>query len=626
MDLLVASLAFATSILGAAALARRIGGSAPLLLLVIGVIGSYLPFVAEPRLSPELILIGVLPPLLYATASTTSLVDFRKNAPAIGWLSIGLVLFTAAGVGLVLWALLEIPYGVAFALGAVVAPPDAVAATAVARQIGLPRKVVTILEGESLVNDATALVSLRTAVNAVAASVSVVSVLVDFATAVAGAVLTGLIAAKVVGAVMRRTRDTVTLVTLTFVAPFVAYAPAEAMHASGVLSVVVAGLALGQSAPVVSTATARVCGRITWTTIQFLLENAVFLLIGLQMRRIVAETANSGLSVTQLVVAVVATLGAVIVLRIGWVFATRLLGRVGLRASGRERSPAADTIIISWAGMRGVVTLAAALTLPEDFPHRSALVLIALAVTVGTLLLQGLTLPWLAKRVGARAPDPREDALQEAMVLQRTLGAGLAELDHADTTHDAAVVERLRSSATDRLNAAWERLGRADAQQQTPTDQYRLLRGKSLQAERAELLRIRSEGNVDQEVLTSVLATLDIEESILQVTQRLRADEQTPPLTPQLPSAPCVHLRDAPPGARPTDIQGCHRCLAEGTRWVHLRMCLDCGEVGCCDSSPGRHASAHYEQTGHPVMRSIEAGESWRWCYVDEVVAGAAAD
>lgn len=622
VELLVAALGFAACILAAAALTRRIGISSPLLLLVIGVIGSYLPFVHEPSLTPELILIGVLPPLLYAAASTTSLVDFRRNASAIGWLSVGLVLFTAAGVGLVLWALLPIPYAAAFALGAVVAPPDAVAATAVARQIGLPRRVVTILEGESLVNDATALVSLRTAVNAVGASVSVAAVLFDFAKAVVLAVLVGLVAAKLIALVMKRTEDTVTLVTLTFVAPFLAYAPAEHFHASGVLAVVVAGLALGHVTPIVTTAAARVSARVTWTTIQFLLENAVFLLIGLQMRQIVAGATSSGLSVGQVVAAVAATLAAVVGLRILWVFVTRLLGRIGLRASGRERAPVGDAVVISWAGMRGVVTLAAVLTLPADFPHRPALVLVALAVTVGTLLLLGLTLPWVSRRVDARAPDPREDALQEAMVLQRTLGAGLAELDRASTGEDTDLVSRLRNQATDRINAAWEQLGRFDPQLPTPAERYRQLRRRSLDAERTELLRIRSEGKVDQDVLVSVLNALDIEESILQGVQRRRDELEVTPLAPELPVAPCSHLADARAGTLPERLDACPRCVAEGTRWVHLRMCLTCGDVGCCDSSPRRHASAHYRETSHPVMRSIEPGESWRWCYVDELVGG----
>jgi CPA1 family monovalent cation:H+ antiporter len=291
VQIAVTLIAIVATVTVVAGLAKRFGVAAPLALILVGVIASYLPFIAEPQLSSDVVLVGLLPPLLYAAAVRTSLVDFRANKAAIGLLSVGLVLFTAAGVGLVTWWVLGVPFAMAFALGAIVAPPDAVAATAVARRIGLPRRVVTILEGESLVNDATALVSLRTAIAAftTAGAVSFGTVARDFGWAVVGGVLFGVAVGMGIALVRRHVSDPAIDTSISFIVPYVAYLPAEHYHASGVLAVVVAGLLLGHKSPLVQTASSRLAERINWTTVQFLLENAVFLLIGLQVKQVVQE-------------------------------------------------------------------------------------------------------------------------------------------------------------------------------------------------------------------------------------------------------------------------------------------------------------------------------------------------
>lgn len=621
MEVVIPLTLFAVTVLGGTLLAERLRLQGPLVLLAIGVLGSYLPFVHEPALSPELVLVGILPPLLYATAINTPLADFRENLAPIGWLSVGLVIFTAAGVGLVVWRVLGVPFAAAFAIGAVVAPPDAVAATAVGRQIGLPRRVTTILEGESLVNDATALVSLRTAVTALAAPVSAAAIALDFAKAVAIAVLVGVVVAKVGALAFRRIDNPIVTTLLTFVLPFVAYAPAEELHASGVLAVVITGLLVGHQGPVTQDARARLFQRMNWATIQFLLENSVFLLMGLQVRRIVAEGVAETSGWT-LVGTCLAVLGAVIALRVVWVVATRLWLRPRNRRSGQApRLSWQESAIISWAGMRGVVTIAAALTLPLGAPLRATLVLVALATTIGTLVLQGLTLPLLARALGVRGPDPREDALQEATVLRATMARGLAAAQEAAGPGDTAVLERLQESYELRVNRAWERLGRSSDELETPSDAFRRLRLVSIDAERRALLEMRKENGLEQEVLSGVLDGLDMEETMLGSLDERAQAIRSAPLATQLPEAPCDHLADAP-CARPPDEDGpqCHECQVERTEPVHLRMCLECGHVACCDSSPGRHAEAHFQQSGHPVMRSIEPGESWRWCYVDEVL------
>ncbi|SDB95382.1 sodium/proton antiporter, CPA1 family [Raineyella antarctica] len=607
---LVALVVVATSVV-----ADRLHASAPLLLMLVGLVGSVLPFVRVPALSPELVLVGLLPPLLYATAVNTSLVDFRQNLPSIGLLSVGLVLFTVAGVGLVVRLVLDVPWAAAFALGAVVAPPDAVAASAVARRVGLPRRIVTVLEGESLVNDATALTSLRSATIALTVSLSAVSVGLDFLWAVLAAVAVGLVVARLAGLAFRHLDEAPVTTALSFIVPFAAYVPTELVHGSGVLAVVVAGLALGHRSPRDQGAEERLAQRINWSTVQFLLENAVFLLIGLQATSIVRAAADSGHDARVVVLSCVSALAAVIVLRMVWVLATRAILR------GRTAFTLRESLVVGWAGMRGVVTLAAALALPATTPGRPVLVLAALVVTVGTLLLQGATLPLLARRLGLRGPDPREDAISTAVVLQKAAGAGIAAVEQLAGPEDRAVVDELRAEARRRVNGVWERLGRPSSEHGASPQRTRHdLRLAGLAAEREELLRIRDEARVDQSVVSSILNGIDLEESLAGYLNGEDLATSEVPFHAQLPDEPCEHLRSAPQVVAPSSLTGCPDCLRAGLTWVHLRMCLDCGNIGCCDSSPGRHAAAHFRATGHPVMRSFEPGESWRWCFVDEIL------
>ncbi|GAB3925354.1 Na+/H+ antiporter [Kribbella albertanoniae] len=632
MHIAIEIVALVAVVAGGAALARRIGLSAPLLLVVIGVAASYLPFVPRVELEPEVVLIGFLPPLLYSAAIKTSLVDFTKHRRSIGLLSVGLVAFTAVGVGLVAWWLLNLvadsqgyeplPLWAAFAIGAVIAPPDAVAATAIAKRVGLPRRVVTILEGESLINDATALVILRTAIGAALVVPTVLHVGLDFLRAAGGGVVIGLVVAIVLAKIRKRFTDPVLDTTLSLTAPFIAYVAAENhyIHASGVLAVVVCGLILGHKAPIIQSAKSRISERTNWRTFQFLLENTVFLLIGLQTRWILDDLAESPLPAWLIAASTVAVFLATVLLRPIWVIPTTYLSR---RILGRSRpGPVSFSalIVVCWAGMRGVVTLAAVFTLPEDTPHREVLVFMALAVTGGTLLLQGSTLPWLVRRLQLPGPDPAEDALQEAAVLQGAHRAAIEKLDEISTPDDPeAVLALLRQRGESRALAAWERLGRPETEYETPSEAYRRLRTAMLEAERAHLLKIRDGGLVADEVLQRAQAALDIEESLLDRDEDDdvggRSEDLRPPASA---SGACAHLIDAPVVVTPNTPEGCEECLADGGSWVHLRLCLECGHVGCCDSSEMKHASKHYDETKHPVMRSFEPGENWRWCFVDE--------
>ena len=633
MDLaidLVALLAIAAL---AAGLANRFGLSAPLILTALGLVLSYVPGMPVLPLEPEIVLLGVLPPLLYATAIRTPWVDLSRNRRPIGLLSVGLVIFTAFAVALVVRLVLpEVPFALALAFGAVVAPPDAVAASAVARRVRMPRVVVSLLEGESLLNDATALVMLRTAIVAMGAAeqFDLLEVGVDFLRAVLAGIAAGWVIAQVVSYIRRKVEDPVLDTSLSLIVPYMSYLAAEELEGSGVIAVVITGLMLGHRSTEIQSAASRVTERVIWRTVQFLLESVVFLLIGLQIQDLVSaalkDKATPNADVLLLCVAVLVT---VVLVRGLWVFPGTYLPRLIPKiARAEERPPARNVALVAWAGMRGVVTLAAVLTIPERTEDgalvagRPALVVAAFAVVIGTLLLQGTTLPWLVKVLKVDGPDPAQDALQEALVQQRAARAGLERLAEAQRKSDPPeVVASLETWGERVANAAWERLGAITAERETPAAAFHRLRVSMLEAERKVVADIQRSGSLPHDLAEKVLERLDQEEAMLggfSAGSAAQPDPETTALTAPTEAA-CDHLRDTPGIVHPTTPpDACPDCLEIGdTNWVHLRMCLTCGHVGCCDSSPNRHADAHYRDTEHPVMRSIELGEAWRWCFVD---------
>ncbi len=621
MDIALGILAIVAVVVAVVVLAERISVPAPLFLMVVGVGASFIPGIPEIHLSSDVVLLGFLPPLLYAAAIRTSVIDFRANLRAIGYLSVLLVIVTSFGIGLLTWLILPVPPAVAFSFGAVVAPPDAVAATSVARRVGLPRKLVTILEGESLVNDATAITCLRAGIAAIGGTATVGGISLAFVLAVGVGLLVGLVVALLAGVIRKHTHATVLDTAISLMVPFAAYLPAEELHGSGVIAVVTAGLYLGHRSPVIQAAQSRLSERINWTTIQFLLENAVFLLIGLQARWILNGLAQSSVPGTRIAGFCEVIFAGVIVIRIGWLAAGRLFLFRGQGRNESARRSWPETLIIGWAGMRGVVTLAVAFLLPPDIQHRDILLFGAMVVVVGTLLLQGLTLPVLARRLGVRGPDPREDALQLASVLHSSANAAIRRLDEEITGAELdATISTLRERIRSRSNGIWERLG-TEGDTETPSEEYRRLRLNTLHTERDEILRIRSTGKVDHEVIGQALSALDVEESMLnqgaERAETLRVRQLESPFDP---ADACQHLHAAPTVVAPKGPGICLECERDGTRPVHLRLCLDCGHVGCCDSSVGRHASLHFASSHHPVMRSFETGETWRWCYVDELL------
>ncbi len=540
--------ALAAVVTAASALSRRVPLPPPLSLTVLGLAASFVPGVPPVRLTPDIVL----------------------------------VIVTTLVTALMIWWLLPVPFAVAVAVGAVVAPPDAVAATAVARRVGMPRRMVTVLEGAALLNDATSLVGLRTAIAATSTTLSVWGVGLSFLLTAAGGLAVGLAVAVVTGRVRRVITDEITDTAVSLVTPFLAYLVAEELHVSGVLAVVVAGLILSHKAYLLQSASSRIFERTNWRTIEFLLENAVFFSIGLQARQIVADASESRLPVGRVILVCVAVPLTVMALRPLWVFPMVyppvLVSRI------RRSSPTVDPLPwsvpagISWAGMRGVVTVAAAFVLPTDTPYLSVLVLIAIVVVGSTLLLQGATLPLLLTRLGLRGPDVAAEALQLATLQEKVSAAGLERLDEiggAGVSPD--VLERLRRRSQERRDAAWERLGGVD---ETPSQAHARLRTQMIDAERTKLLRIRDEGLVASEVLAEALGAIDVEETVLQLGEMLNLAERDEDLVPRQTLRTCSHLGAAATTVRPGTPGGCKECLEEGLEWVHLRICLSCGHVG----------------------------------------------
>jgi CPA1 family monovalent cation:H+ antiporter len=386
-----------------------------------------------------------------------------------------------------------------------------------------------------------------------------------------------------------------------------------------VIAVVVAGLLLGHKAPILQTAQSRIAERLNWRTIAFVLENTVFLLIGLQTSRILSDVADGGLSAGRVVAVCAATIVTCIVLRLVWVFPARyLIVRPGPDPVSGRRPPPSFTFILGWAGMRGVVTLAAAFVIPDDTPHREVLLLMAFTVVAATLFLQGSSLPWVARRLRVPSPDPAEDALARATLLQQASKAALHRLDELEYEDSQGVVDLIRQRLDQRNFAAWERLSTV-ADRESPSDLYARIRLSMLEAERTKVLKIRDSGKVDSEVVADVLAALDVEESMLDVATEERKELQEYS-TIRNTGLTCEDLGRYPVTETASDPV-CQACLDEELEWVALRQCLECGNVACCDSSVGQHATKHFQDATHPVMETAEPGEDWRWCYVHHTTA-----
>ena len=402
-------------------IARRLGIAYPIFLVIGGLLLGLVPGLPRPHVEPDLIFLLVLPPILYTTAFFTPLRSLRADLGNISSLAIGLIIATAGAVAVVAHALIGgITWPVALALGAIVAPSDSIAAAAIVARLAVPRRIVTLLEGESLLNDATALTIYRIAVAAaVGGALSWTGALTTFAIAGLGGWAIGLAVGWVIAQIRSRIEDTPVEITISLLTPYAAFLPAEQLGASGVIATVVAGLYLGRRGSRIMGADVRLTGRAVWETVTFLLYGFVFILTGLEMPPLLRSLTPS--VAIQLVGIGVAVTGVLVAVRALWIFATAYVPPL-LRGQPRTPHLLAHSVVLSWAGMRGVVSLAVALALPLSlpdggpFPAREALLVVTLTVIVLTLLGQGLTLPWLIRslRLGADVEVREEEGQRQA--------------------------------------------------------------------------------------------------------------------------------------------------------------------------------------------------------------------
>ena len=494
--------------------AQRVGVPYPALIVLGGVGLAFIPGLPRLTLEPDLVLLVFLPPLLFSAAVGTPLRDLRTNLAPIARLSIGLVLFTMAVVAIVAqWAIPGLGWAAALTLGAIVAPTDALAATTVFRRLGTPRIVVTLIEGEGLLNDATALIAYRAAVVAVASgSFILAQALGDFVIAAVGGVALGILVGRLAIEILRRLDDPPVEVAISLVIPFAAYLPADYFHMSGVLAAVAAGLVIGRRLGTILTPSSRILWLSTWKMVGFILNGFVFVLIGLQLPEILAGLGTRSTANVLGLIALVSA--AVIAARFVFVFTASLLPGSPRRVLARTDPSLAWrlTFVVSWAGLRGAVSLAAALALPATFPERNLILLLTFAVILVTLVGQGLTLPLVLRHVHWDGAEPDGDEARFAR--ERAYQAGLDEVARArpDWPTHQPLFDRLESGLRDRGgHLATEDPDETEERRQERVEHEEIQRGV-IGAQREAVIELRDRGEINDQTLRTIERELDLEE------------------------------------------------------------------------------------------------------------------
>jgi len=528
------------------AAARRLALPSPFLLLPAGILLGFVPRFPTITLDPNLVLLVFLPPLVYAGSALGSWTEFRRNIRPISLLSIGCVLFTTAFVALAAHSLIPgFGWAEAFVLGAIISPPDEVAAISIARRLGIPKGISAVLEGEGLVNDATALTVYRVAAAAVVThSFSWINAGGTFSMMVAGEIAWGVMVGWVMLRVRRMLHNTSLEVTLSLLTPFIAFLPVERLGGTGVLATVSAGLYVGYMSSQLVAATTRLELVPVWQIIEFVLDGILFLVAGLQLHRILAP-----LSRTNHVLLCAYGIGIgllVIVLRIAWVFMiAQMQTMFGLKLRRGEPNPRWQRLfIVSWSGMRGAISLAAALSIPlltsagAAFPQRDMVIFLTFCVIVSTLLLQGLSLPWLIRLLGIDREGRQERAAsghQEIEARRQAAEAALALLAarRKDGSYPEALLDRIEDQYRYRSAQFRAHLdGDHDGAVQHGTHRYNV-QAELIETERSVMLQLRHSGVIDDDILRRIEKDLDLQEMRLRqgITEyNLYADQQEEPL------------------------------------------------------------------------------------------------
>jgi monovalent cation/hydrogen antiporter len=513
-------LALMVAVAGLSVLARMVRVPYPILLVLGGLVLGFVPGMPEVELPPELVLVAFLPPLLYWAGFFSSPRDLKADARAIGLAAVGLVLATTVAVAVVAHAVVDgMSWPVAFVLGAIVSPTDPLAATAIGRRLGVPRRLITILEGESLVNDATALVAYRIALAAVASASFVAwQAGLRFVVVAAGGVAVGLLVGRLVAELRRRLDDPVVEIVVSVFTGYAAYLPAELLGVSGVLAAVTTGIYVGWHAPELASASTRLLGFSFWEVLVYLANAILFILVGLQLQPILDGLDDTAMAT---LVGQAALVSAVVIgIRLGWIFTVPYLIRALDRRQAQRlrRVGARERLVFGWSGMRGAVSLAAALALPRDFPLRNLILFLTFAVILATLVLQGLTLPTLIRRLGIQGDDAEErEELRARLAAAHAALDRLEELGEEDWTRDDTV-ERLRGLYDFRRRRLKARAGKIeDDGIEDRSQAYQRLVRELLDAQRQAIVRLRNQGVISNDVMHRVERELDLEDSRLEI-------------------------------------------------------------------------------------------------------------
>jgi CPA1 family monovalent cation:H+ antiporter len=529
LDIIIVGLL--VTVAGLALLARLLRIPYPIFLVIGGLVIGFLPGVPKIELAPELVLLIFLPPLLYAAAFFSSLRDLKANVGSISLLAIGLVVTTTLSVAAVAHWLIGFSWPVAFVLGAIVSPTDAVAPASIVRRLGVPRRVMTVIEGENLTNDWTALVFYRFAVAAVVSSTfSLWEAGVRFLLTGLGGLAVGLLVGWLIANVRRRIEDPMIEITISLFTGYAAYLTAEEIGGSGVIAVVTAGIYLGWHSPTLTSPSTRIQAFSVWELLQFLLNAVLFVLIGLQLPNVLAGISDR--QVGSLIWFGLAISAVVIVTRLLWVFVLTCLPQfLSRRLLKRDPYPSWRNVsVVAWSGMRGAVSLAAALAIPftttsgSSFPERPLIIFLTFCVILATLVLQGLSLPALIRAL--KIEDDGSGVKEEMKARLKIAQAALARIDELAledwVREDTA--ERMRNLYDYRRRRFASRLGaeeegsRKDYEERS--NAFKQLQTEVFLAEREELVRLRNEGKINDEVMHRVERDLDLEESRLEPTFR----------------------------------------------------------------------------------------------------------